>query len=78
MQMRWVRNGVLVDSGETPSQETTDTPAQGPDGRTLVPYVQSVYRQDGSVVRTTDRVDIGGRPLPASGNVTRVMPVKTG
>ena len=62
-----------MDDGETPNQETAEAPIQGVDGRTLIPYVQSVYHQDGSVVRISDRVDIGGRPLPPSGSYTQVL-----
>lgn len=68
MGLRFVVNGRIIDNGETAEGQ-----AQGVDGRTLIPHVQSVYHQDGNVVRTTDRVDIGGRPLPPSGSFTQVL-----
>ena len=73
MALRFILNGRVMDDGETPNQETAEAPIQGVDGRTLIPYVQSVYHQDGSVVRISDRVDIGGRPLPPSGSYTQVL-----
>ena len=79
MGLRFILNGRVMDDGETPNQETAEAPIQGVDGRTLILYVQSVYHQDGSAVRISDRVDIGGRPLPPSGSYTQVLSTsKTG
>ena len=70
MGLRFLLNGHVIDSGESPNQEDTDSPAQAADGRTLLKDTRAVYNPDGNVIRSTDRVDIGGSPLPKSGNVT--------
>lgn len=77
MGLRFISNGKVTDSGESPVQEIADAPAQRADGRTLLDSTSAIYHVDGSVDKLTDRAFNAAIKLPPSGNYTRVMPVKT-
>lgn len=54
-----------------------NTSATSADGRSLIPFTNAKYLQDGTVISTTARVDIAGNPLPPSGNSSTTSVVKT-